>query len=59
MLGDIYYTEYINKRYKGMAGTHYASATTDNQGNSYILAKHMPGHGTHGPPHQRRPLPQG
>ena len=40
LLGDIYYAEYIAEKYPGHAGTHYARATTDNQGNTYILAKH-------------------
>ena len=39
-LGDIYYTEYIAERYHGHSGTHYAQATTDNQGNTYIINKH-------------------
>ena len=40
LLGDIYYTEYIANKYPGYAGTHYAPATTDNQGHSYIITKH-------------------
>jgi hypothetical protein len=40
LLGDVYYTEYIATKYPGCAGTHYAPATTDNQGNSYIITKH-------------------
>ena len=40
LLGDGYYTEYLAERFPGGAGTHYAAATTDNEGNTYILTKH-------------------
>ena len=40
LTGDIYYTEYIAEKYPGAAGTHYAPATTDNEGNTYVITKH-------------------
>ena len=40
LLGDIYYTDMIGQMCPGHAGTHVATATTDNQGNSYIINKH-------------------
>ncbi len=40
LLGDIYYTEMIGHDHPGQAGTHLATATTDNQGNKYIINKH-------------------
>ncbi len=30
MLGDVYYTAYIAEHYPGAAGTHYATADSDN-----------------------------
>ena len=40
LLGDVYYTEYIEEHPPGAAGPHYASPNTDNQGNTYIITKH-------------------
>ena len=40
LLGDVYYTEMVSTICPGHAGTHTATATTDNQGNKYIINKH-------------------
>ena len=37
---DIYCTDCIAQKYSSCRDTHYATATTDNQGNTYITTKH-------------------
>ena len=41
LLGDVHLTEYYAEKYPGHAGTHTATASTDNYGNTYIIRKHF------------------